>query len=217
MTIKGRIFLGLIVFFVFLLMVFFKVYLSARSEYHKGEEAFNNRDYEQAIIHFDRALHWYSPESKYIEYSMEALWEIGARAEKEENLDLSLQAYRSLRSGLYSARSFYTPHQDWIDKCDQRIADITFITQNERRSPAGRPYPPTKKEDILKILKTKTEPDVSWSIICEIGFLGWIGCSIAFILRVFSGDKGFNPRRAFFWGAFIVVFYAVWIVGMLNA
>jgi hypothetical protein len=51
----------------------------------------------------------------------------------------------------------------------------------------------------------------------EVGFVGWIGCVICFILRVFIGEKGFNSKRAVFWGVLIIFFYTLWIVAMLRA
>jgi hypothetical protein len=67
------------------------------------------------------------------------------------------------------------------------------------------------------VLKTPTEPNVFWCLILEVGFVGWIGCTIAFITRAFSGEQGFQPKRALFWGILVASFYVFWIVGMLHA
>jgi len=76
------------------------------------------------------------------------------------------------------------------------------------------PYAP---EEVLEILRIRTEPDYFWSIMCEVGFVGWIACTVGFIFFVFTGDRGFRVKRALVWGALIIIFYAVWIVGMLRA
>lgn len=56
-----------------------------------------------------------------------------------------------------------------------------------------------------------------WSILLVAGFWGWVFCTIGFII------KGF-PRRDFFagavataWGSGVIVFYCLWILGMMNA
>lgn len=216
MTIPRKFFFGFGVFFLFLLLVFLKVNISARNEYQKAEKALQNNDLKQAITHFNRAIHWYSPESKAVKNSIQALWEIGLQAEKSGNYTLALQAFRILRSSLYSARSFYIPYSDWVRKCESRIAAI--IARKEKAHPQDKEIPfKNRREEVLKILKTKTEPDVLWSLICEIGFIGWIGCSIGLIFRAFTGPRGFNPGQALGWGIFIILFYALWVVGMLKA
>lgn len=56
-----------------------------------------------------------------------------------------------------------------------------------------------------------------WAILVLVGFLGWIGCTIGFIFGAFEKQGRFNNKRALKWGALVVVCYALWIVGMMNA
>jgi len=94
-------------------LVFAKVCINARKEYQKVI-SFSRKDYKQAIIHFNQAIHWYSPGSKAVANSIQALWKIGTHAETQGDINLALDAFQSIASSLYSARSFYTPHQEWI-------------------------------------------------------------------------------------------------------
>jgi hypothetical protein len=216
MTVWRKILIGVGIFILFLSLVFTKVTINARKEYQEGNKFLRAKDYKQAVIHFNRAIHWYSPGNKPVTKSIQALWGIATYAENQGDVGLALNAYQSITSSLYSARSFYTPHQEWIAKCDNRIAAIR-AKQEEIRSPNKGISFEKRKEEALKILRMKTEPDVFWSMMVEVGFLGWIGCAIGFILRVFIGEKGFNAKRAVFWGVLILFFYALWIVGMLRA
>ena len=216
MTMAGKFFFGLGIFILFLLLVFAKVTINARSEYQEGNKFFRAKDYKQAIIHFNRAIHWYSPGSKSVKNSIQTLWKIGTEAENQGDVNLALDAFQSITSSLYSARSFYTPHQEWIAKCENRIASIRAKQEENHPQYKGIPFE-KRKEEAIKILRMKTGPNVFWSVMVEVGFLGWIGCAIGFILRVFIGVKGFNSKRAVFWGALIIFFYALWIVAMLRA
>jgi hypothetical protein len=213
---KNRVVTGFGVFILFLVLVYAKVIINAQNEYQEGDKFYRTKDYKQAIIHFNRVIHWYSPGSKPVANSIQALWEIGTQAENQGDSDLALDAFQSITSSLYSARSFYTPHQEWIAKCEDRIATIR-AKQEEVRSPNKEIPFEKRKEEALKILRMKTAPDVFWSMMVELGFLGWIGCAIGFILRVFIGEKGFKSKRAVFWGVLIIFFYALWIVAMLRA
>ena len=74
-----------------------------------------------------------------------------------------------------------------------------------------------RKAEYLSFLKKDYAPDVFWSIFLEIGFIGWIICTIFFIFKVFTGEKTFQNQQALFWGSFIILFYAMWIIGMIKA
>jgi hypothetical protein len=197
-------------------MVFLKVTISARDEYRRGELALENKDITQAIIHFDRAIHWYAPGSKAVKNSIQALWDIGIENEEKNEYGVALQAFRALRSSLYSVRSFYTPHVAWIDRCDEKIASLIAREQAAGSSDGGVSSR-ASEEEIRKILKIQTAPNVFWTVLLEIGFLGWLGCSVIFILRVFAGSRGLHVRQALVWGVLVILFYALWIVGMLRA
>ncbi|MBE9504741.1 MAG: hypothetical protein IME96_11245 [Proteobacteria bacterium] len=56
-----------------------------------------------------------------------------------------------------------------------------------------------------------------WALACELGFLGWVGCTIGFIFRAFGDKDAFYGRRALFWGSLVVIFYALWVLGMVRA
>ncbi|MBN1550887.1 hypothetical protein JW979_05445 [bacterium] len=61
------------------------------------------------------------------------------------------------------------------------------------------------------------EVSTFWSLVVEIGFFGWIGSTIAFIFKGFDDKENLNKKRALFWGLMIVLFYAIWVTGLVNA
>lgn len=196
--------------------VFFTSAFHAREEYARGLAALQQREYSRAVTHFNRAVHWYSPGSEAVRQSIGGLWQIGTEAEARGDRILALEAFQSLRSSLYAARSLYTPYPEWISKCDDRIAAL-YALAPDKPSSESPPALESRKNEMLKILKTPTAPDGGWSLVCEAGFLGWITCTVVFILRVFAPPIGFPPRRAVLWGGLLASFYALWILGMLHA
>jgi hypothetical protein len=56
-----------------------------------------------------------------------------------------------------------------------------------------------------------------WAVLTIIGFWGWVLCSVGFIFKVFPGNRGFNSQAAVRWGVTIVLFFSIWIFGMLKA
>jgi len=57
----------------------------------------------------------------------------------------------------------------------------------------------------------------AWGIICVIGVWGWILSVVGFIIKVFPTGNRFDSRSAMIWGGSFLLFYALWVVGMINA
>mgnify|MGYP000975965433 CR=1 FL=1 len=56
-----------------------------------------------------------------------------------------------------------------------------------------------------------------WSLIVVFGFFGWIGSTVALIFRGIDDNNRLVKRKALFWGIMIVVCYALWVTGLMNA
>jgi len=56
-----------------------------------------------------------------------------------------------------------------------------------------------------------------WAALCVAGFAGWVASTIVFIFAAFTKDNKFLPRKGLFWGIVIVLFFALWVVGLKMA
>lgn len=56
-----------------------------------------------------------------------------------------------------------------------------------------------------------------WSIVTLLGLTGWVGAMILLLLTAFPGRGRFEAGPARLWGGVLVLSYAVWVAGMLNA
>ena len=197
--------------FVVLAMVWARAFYGSVQAYHEGEAYLEKGQIIEAITFFDRSIHWYTPFNPYVRQSAEHLWEIGLRAEQQGDSQLALIAIRTIRRGFYAARSFYTPGKAWIGKCDTKIASL-MAKKLGAASMENTETPPLVK-------RNNPEPDIFWTLVLEIGFLGWIGCVIGFLIH--SLTEGQTPRLrsrpAILWGVMVLIFFTVWIVGMMRA
>ncbi|MFH0926734.1 MAG: hypothetical protein V1872_14070 [bacterium] len=205
-----------ITIFIMFLMVFIRVFYGCITEFKKAEKSFQDKNYKDAIMYYDAAIHWYTPFNKYVARSAERLWETGGILEAQGDNRLAIEAYRAIRSSFYAARSFYTPYPGWIKRCDDKISTMMAREEPTCEEDKHRTFEERKTEH-LSFLHKDYAPDVFWSMFLEFGFIGWITCTILFIFRVFEGEKGFHNQRALFWGSFIILFYGMWIVGMMKA
>jgi hypothetical protein len=186
---------------VVLALVWIRAFFVSMHAYQEGEGYLKNQQHIKAITFFDRSIHWYAPLNPYAHKSAQRLWEIGTHAEKQGDIGLALIATRTIRRGFLAARSFYTPGRNWIERCDAKIASL--MAQD---LPSKVSLPPT-------------EPNVSWTLILEIGLIGWIGSAFGFLTLSLRGGQTvrLRSRAAIFWGIMVIVFYAMWIVGMTRA
>ncbi len=193
-----------------LILIWGRAFWGSAENYQAGIKQLEAQNYIKAITFFDRSLHWYTPFNPYIEKSVRNLWEIGLQAEQRGDVRLALIAIRAIRQGFYAARSFYTPGKEWIGRCNTKIASLTAKEIEEHQTGAKAPALPVKSGD--------AEPDIFWTLFLEIGFLGWIGSVIGFLAYALTGKSlRLRSRPAIFWGTAVIIFFSLWIVGMMRA
>jgi hypothetical protein len=196
--------------------VVIKVALDSRREYRTALLALSQNEPNQAMVHLERCIHYYTPLNGSVRAAVQKIWAMGEQAEANSQPEQALLAYRTLRSSLYAIRSFYTPYETWIARCDGKIATLVA----EGNDYASR-YPDRSLEEkkgiAAEILQRNPPPGVFWAIIVEIGFLGWVFSALLFIFRALRYENRLLARPALLYGGLTVLFYAVWIVGMMYA
>jgi hypothetical protein len=95
-----------------------------------GEEAFRRGDFIAAVAGYESAIHMYIPFSPTVEKSARQLWTIGETSERKGDIARALIAYRALRSSFYADRWLVTPGQEWIARCDTRIAALVPLQKD---------------------------------------------------------------------------------------
>ncbi|GAW68407.1 hypothetical protein GPEL0_01f4742 [Geoanaerobacter pelophilus] len=102
------------------------------AQFEKGEQGSASGDFTAAVAGYEAAIHMYTPWSSVVEKSAQKLWAIGEAAERSGDVPRALIAYRALRSSFLSAAGLYTPGEDWIKRCDARIAQLVPLQQGQR-------------------------------------------------------------------------------------
>lgn len=200
---------------IILSMIIARVTIGSYSEYREGEKFYKKGDFEFAVIHYDRAVHWYTPLNPFVSDSIGKLLSIGSKYETEGKFKDALETYEILRSAIYSTRSFYTPYKDVIDKTDEKIASLRADLIKEDKSYPKEVKKP-QREEILANLKIDRAPSVLFSALALIGFFGWVASGIFFIVKILSRDV-FPKKLAFYIGILFFVFYILWVVGLARA
>jgi len=93
-------------------------------QFDKGEKGLKAGDFPAAVAGYESAIHMYTPGSPTVDRSAQRLWEIGQMTEQSGDIARALIAYRALRSSFYAVAWLHAPGQDWIKRCDLRIAAL---------------------------------------------------------------------------------------------
>ncbi len=94
------------------------------SQLNKGEAAEKKGDLNQAVAGYEAAIHLYTPFSPLVTTAAEHLWRMAETARQRGDQERALMTYRALRSSFYAATWLMQPGEEWIKRCDQRIAAI---------------------------------------------------------------------------------------------
>ncbi len=198
-----------------LILIWGRAFYGSIRAYQKGETYLEEKQYIRAVTFFDRSIHWYTPFNPYVRKSAERLWGIGEQAEKQGDIQLALIAFRTIRRGFYGASHFRTPGMAWIKKSERKISALLGTEERERKVSGNSA---TLREELLRNQKS-TSPLILWTIVLEIGFLGWIGSVVGFIMFGLRPENEGRNRASsnFLWIILAVVFFILWIVGMMKA
>ncbi len=103
----------------------------------------------------------------------------------------------------------------WIKKSERKIMSLLGTEEREREVSDDSA---TLREELLRNQKS-TSPIILWTLVLEIGFLGWIGSVIGFIMFGLRPENEGGNRASlnFLWIMLAVVFFILWIVGMMKA
>lgn len=113
-----------VVLFVFFL-IFLRTFIYQYEEFKKGEKEYSAKNYKDASVYFETAIHMYTPKSPFIERSINRMLEIAKNFEQNGEYRFALITYEDLRSALYAVKSFYLPYPEVIALCDTKISELS--------------------------------------------------------------------------------------------
>ena len=197
---------------IFLAMLSIKVMYHASQEFALGEQQWTQGELKKALVHYERTIKWYTPWSTVVQRAVERLWQLGTEAETRGDTALALEAYQTLRSSLYAVQSFYIPYASWIPQCEARIAPLLAQVK------AGEhPQENQLAQDTARFamqLQRHVGPQLGWSILLEVGFLGWVGATVGLIWYMVDAEGNFVRRQSVVWGSLMALFFTLWVIGM---
>jgi len=198
-----------------LLMVLARVIAGAGSELRRAEQAKQGGYPDLAVTYYARALEWYAPGLPAMQRGRAGLLDLARAAEERNDPQLALQAYGALRSALYASRSFYTPGRALIAECDRNIARLLAATA-EARDDHPQMTDEEREQYFLEQQARFPGPSVLWSILAELGFIGWVLCAALFVWRAGRSERRL-AQLAWRLGLPFAGCYALWLIALYLA
>lgn len=192
-----------------------RVVSSAKAELEVAEKHAHEGDADAALVHYRRAARWYAPFSPYHVQALAALGRMGAEAEQQGEVDRALAAYRAVRSSVLAARSFYVPEPARLDAANKRIAALMAGLPPPQMD-AGKSREQLEREH-LALLEHDPDPQLGWTLLLLLGFVGWVSGAFVFSVRAIDGEDRFIRAEALRWGSLIAVGFALFVLGMAMA
>ena len=145
---------------------------------------------ERALEHYERVIHWHVPFLSLSDDAAGKMWTYALNYEKQGNIEKALNTYRILRGAFYAARSLYTPGQDWILRCNEKIAGLMASKPADTEAEQKKSYD-ERKAEYLQLLSREKPPHPEWALLTELSFIGWVLWCIHFYF------KGIHRQRSF--------------------
>jgi hypothetical protein len=155
-----------------------RVLLGAHQELGEAQRAAQAGDLEGAMTHHRRAIGWYVPLSPHGPRAIAALERISLEQEARGERGQALLAARSIRAGIESARSTFTPYGSELARADARIAELRSPDHSTMR--AGGQSPP--------------DPSALFSMLAFAAWLGFVAAAYLLVTRASDAGGRFGAR-----------------------
>jgi hypothetical protein len=199
----------------FTAVVAFRVVYASIGELAQGDAALGHEDRDVAIAHYRRTIRWYAPLSPYPARAIDRLERLASLAETEGDVATALACHRSIRAGIMSTRSTYTPHAEALDRANRSIARIV-ATGPRPPMDAARDVASLEAEH-LRLLRDVKRPSLPFVLLALLGFALWVGAAFTFGEHAIDQDDRIMKRPAFRIASVFALGFLLFAVGLRFA
>jgi len=185
----------------------------AGQELRSAEQALARNDTSGAIKHYGRCLNWYVPWGS-AETAAERFLALGRSLAGQGREAEAVQALTRMRSGLYGARSLFTPRPDLIAQAEPLLAQLRA---RQKIGPDASPDAVSKQAAVyLDLMRRPARPETGAAAAAAGGFFIWVLSTFFFIKRFFFQDQR-SWGRAWPWVLVWAGGFGLWLWGMTWA
>lgn len=189
--------------------------VSGEREIEASTAALRAGDAKEAAVRARRAAGWYAPGAPHVRVAYERLIALGVAAEGLGDRELSLLAWRGVRTAAIETRWIVTPHAADLERANEAIARLSA---DAPRPPGTRTEPVRVIErEHLEALARDDAPRVPWVIALVAAFVVWVSGLFLITRRGVTGTGHIEWRRARTGLLVSAIGVAVWILALWRA
>jgi hypothetical protein len=186
-----------------LFMILIRLGIDQSQWYGAGIEKIKAGDKRGAIMCFDRVLNARIPFSPLEEKTRNYLLSLASEFENNNEHELALLCYETMRSSQYLNRSFYLPFNKDIPLLNDKIAALKtglLVKEGFVNDPRA------EHRHQMEILQKAYSPSIYLSLAVIISFIAYIVAVIGWII---------NQKKNYLFAA--LLFFVVWIITLYSA
>lgn len=193
-----------------------RVVAAGEAEIAASTAALRAGDARDAAVHARRAAGWYAPGAPHVAVAYARLVALATAAEGLGNQDLSLFAWRAVRTSSIETRwLFGAPHAADRARADAAIARLEASAP---RPPGTRTEPaPVIERKELEALTRDEAPRTGWVAALVAAFTAWTLGAAAFVALGVDASGRVASRRAFPAAAVALGGVGLWLVAIWRA
>ena len=109
---------------VAIILIAANVLVRQSEQFRLGRQAEKAGNFMEALTGYEYCIRMYTPLSPKVESAASRIWSMAEAAEKDGDIEKAVLAYRSLRSAFYATVWLVQPGQQWIERCEKKIAAL---------------------------------------------------------------------------------------------
>lgn len=192
-----------------------RVIVAGEREIAASTAALRAGDAKEATVCARRAAGWYAPGAPHVRAAYDRLIALGVAAEGLGDRELSLLAWRGIRTAVLETRWVMTPHEADLTRANEAIARISA---DAPRPPGTRTEPARAIErEHWEALTRDDAPRVPWVIALVAAFAVWVSGLVLVTRRAITGTGHIEWRRARAGILVAATGAAVWLLALWRA
>jgi hypothetical protein len=192
-----------------------RVVAAGESEIAASTAALRAGDAHEAAVHARRAAGWYAPGAPHVGVAYARLVALATAAEGLGDRELSLFAWRGVRTASIETRWLVSPHAADRARADAAIARLEAAAP---RPPGTRADPvPVIERTVLDALARDEAPRSGWVAALVVAFAAWTLGAAAFVARGVDASGRVVSRRAYPAGLVAAAGVGLWLLAIWRA
>lgn len=185
-----------------------RMFLGAKAEVQRAQQAKAQHDSEAMVRHWRRAMAYYLPGNPWVRQAKDSLWQTASEAIARGDEATALNALYQLRGAILSLRGVYQPFSECLPSINQQI--VALLAHQQQGSDNQKN--PSDTARFAQRLANPPAPHPVWTGLGLLGFFIWTIGALGLLLWGINSDLTIIRHR--FWPLLLLILTGLVIFGV---